>query len=137
MATPNGELVCAKCYMEYGPVTDLLCRKCFFPVPHQNEPRLVVPLVQLGRSPPVGQSSFKASEGAGRAPRVRPVPPIPVFRFRLCEWRPPRTCRRGDLCTYPHNEEELRVWNEAKNRKSHGEWRFVLGCVLLQNTRLS
>ena len=71
-----------------------------------------------------GQSSFKTSEGAGRVPRVRQVPSIPVSRFRLCEWRPPRTCPQGDRCTFPHNEEELRVWNEAKNKKSRGKWRF-------------
>lgn len=118
-ATRNETLVCAECYVKYGPATgELLHRKCFYPRPHQNVPRLVV---QLGHSPPVGHDTFKASDGPGRSPRVRPVPPIPVFRFRLCEWRPPRKCRRGDQCTFPHSEEELKVWNEAKNSKNYGE----------------
>ena len=110
MATPQGEsLVCAQCYMERGPVVDLFTHGCFYPhqSSHLKAPRLAI---STSHVPPSPQA---ASGVVYKERQVRPPPTncLRVTRFHLCKFRPPITCRSGDLCTYAHSEEELKAWN--------------------------
>lgn len=117
MATAPQEesLVCAQCYMERGPVVDLLTRRCFHPSQklHFNSPRLMIPTSRIPPSPP---SIANASRGERRM-EVRPVPAnLLVARFHMCKFSPPNTCRMRDACTYAHSEEELKAWNNRRMR---------------------
>ena len=83
---------------------------CFYPVQYLNVPRQ--PTHQDLRMLPLQHPLIS----------VRPVPDIPVFRFRLCKFPPPQLyCRYGNRCTNAHSEEELQVWNKEKDRRDRGK----------------
>ena len=117
MVTPShSRLVCELCLMEYGHISDLFDRGCFFPNMHENASRMVIPA--SGRRAP--SIIHKESRVTKPQARVRPVPSVPVIRFCMCNFLPPQVCRMGDKCTFPHSSEELRAWNNAKRRTSYG-----------------
>ena len=68
--------------------------------------------------------------------RVRPVPTsCAVIRFRLCKFH--LKCPRGDRCTNPHSEEEMRAWNHEKRNQgekfnNHIIYAYLQKMVLLQ-----
>ena len=64
-------------------------------------------------------SIFLFQRGSSRnqySPVIRQMPQLAlgVPRFRLCTFRPPKVCWRGDACTFAHSDAELALWNRQK-----------------------
>lgn len=122
--------VCEVCLKNYPRRVELISEKCYEPRAHAESKRVLVAwlpdlqclrVVQAQR--PIGAAARANGASSGKncrhfsKPTVRPMPPVNFHgEFRLCNRH--QDCPRGDRCTYAHNTEEVRAWNEQRNRRT-------------------